>query len=82
MRVAWIDSGSEIHDRKKKKKMGNAIAEGVRVKVTGISSTEHGAEGIVKAIRPGWAGREAVVVTPGVLRPREFTVPLADLSRS
>jgi len=62
--------------------MVGAIVAGVNVKVTGLSSTERGAEGVVKAIRQGWAGREAVVVTNGVLRSREFTVPLADLSRN
>ena len=62
--------------------MGDGIAAGVNVKVTGVSSTERGAEGVVKAIRQGWACKEAVVVAPGVLRPREFTVPVADLSRA
>ena len=62
--------------------MGDAIATGVNVKVTGVSSMERGAEGVVKTIRPGWAGKEAVVVTLGVLRSREFTVPVADLSRA
>ncbi|MFC7025018.1 hypothetical protein ACFQHV_17905 [Promicromonospora thailandica] len=47
-----------------------------------MSSTERGAVGVVKAIRPGWAGKEAVVVAVGVLRTREFTVPVADLSRA
>lgn len=60
--------------------MAGVIAEGVKVRVTGMSSTERGAEGVVKTIRRGWAGREAVVVAPGALRSREFTVPLADLS--
>jgi hypothetical protein len=60
--------------------MANAIAEGVLVRVTGVSSTERGAEGVVKTIRPGWTGKEAVVVAPGALRSREFTVPVADLS--
>ncbi|MCP2264265.1 hypothetical protein APR03_001601 [Promicromonospora thailandica] len=62
--------------------MGDGIATGVAVKVTGVSSTERGAVGVVKAIRPGWAGKEAVVVAVGVLRTREFTVPVADLSRA
>lgn len=62
--------------------MVSGIAEGVRVKVTGMSSTERGAEGVVKTIRRGWTGKEAVVVAPGALRSREFTVPVADLSRS
>ncbi|MFI6424507.1 hypothetical protein [Promicromonospora sp. NPDC050880] len=61
--------------------MGDGIAAGVAVKVTGVSSIERGAQGIVKTIRPGWTGKEAVVVAAGVLRTREFTVPVADLSR-
>ncbi|MBO0607895.1 hypothetical protein [Myceligenerans salitolerans] len=61
--------------------MGDAIATGVEVRVTGASSTEHGSEGVVKAIRRGWTGMEAVVESPGLLRKREFTVPLVDLSR-
>lgn len=61
--------------------MGDAIATGVSVRVTGMSSMERGSEGIVQAIRQGWGGKEAVVLTPGVLRPRVFTVPLADLSK-
>lgn len=75
----WIDPGSEICDREKKL-MVSAIVEGAKVRVTGVSSTERGAEGVVKTIRRGWTGKEAVVVAPGALRPREFTVPLADLS--
>lgn len=66
----------------KQKAMGDGIAAGVAVKVTGVSSTERGAQGVVKTIRPGWAGKEAVVVAVGVLRTREFTVPVADLSRA
>jgi hypothetical protein len=61
--------------------MGDAIATGVNVKVTGMSSMERGAEGVVKIIRRGWGGNEAVIVSPGLLRSREFTVPVADLSR-
>ncbi|WP_369375086.1 hypothetical protein AB1046_10625 [Promicromonospora sp. Populi] len=61
--------------------MGDAIATGVSVKVTGVSSLERGAVGVVKTIRPGWTGNEAVVVSAGVLRTREFTVPVSDLSR-
>ncbi|MFD2028593.1 hypothetical protein [Promicromonospora aerolata] len=61
--------------------MGDGIAAGVIVKVTGVSSTERGAEGVVQAIRRGWTGKEAVVLAPGPLRSREFTVPVADLSR-
>jgi len=79
MSVEWIGPGSESCDREKKS-MGNAIVEGVRVRVTGMSSTERGAEGVVKTIRRGWTGKEAVVVAPGALRSREFTVPVADLS--
>ncbi|MFD7023085.1 hypothetical protein [Promicromonospora sukumoe] len=60
--------------------MGGVIMTGVNVRVTGISSTERGSEGVVKAVRQGWAGKEAVVVAPGPLRSREFTVPLVDLS--
>lgn len=62
--------------------MVSAIVEGANVKVTGMSSIERGAEGVVKTIRRGWTGNEAVVVTPGALRSREFTVPVADLSRT
>ncbi|MFC6509932.1 hypothetical protein ACFQBY_15875 [Promicromonospora citrea] len=62
--------------------MGDGIAAGVAVKVTGVSSTERGSQGVVKAIRRGWTGKEAVVVATGVLRTREFTVPLSDLSRA
>jgi hypothetical protein len=61
--------------------MGDGIATGVNVRVTGVSSMERGAVGVVVAIRPGWAGKEAVVVAYGALRSREFTVPVADLSR-
>lgn len=60
--------------------MGDAIATGVNVRVTGMSSTERGAEGVVKVVRRGWTGKEAVVVAVGPLRSREFTVPVADLS--
>ncbi|MBL0885060.1 hypothetical protein [Myceligenerans indicum] len=60
--------------------MGGAIAEGTAVRVTGASSIYHGAEGVVKVIRRGWTGREAVVVVPGALRQGEFSVPLVDLS--
>ncbi|MBA8809612.1 hypothetical protein ACIGB8_18975 [Promicromonospora sukumoe] len=45
-----------------------------------MSSTERGSEGVVKTVRQGWTGKEAVVVAPGPLRSREFTVPLVDLS--
>ncbi|GAB3168110.1 hypothetical protein GCM10027059_30220 [Myceligenerans halotolerans] len=62
--------------------MGGAIAEGAKVTVTGASSTERGAEGVVKTIRPGWTGKEAVVEAPGPVRPRVFTVPLVDLSKT
>jgi len=62
--------------------MGDGIAAGVAVKVTGMSSTERGSQGVVKTIRPGWTGKEAVVVATDVLRTREFTVPLSDLSRA
>lgn len=60
--------------------MGMVIVKGVEVRVTGMSSTERGAVGVVKSVRQGWCGSEAVVVTQGVLRSREFTVPVADLS--
>lgn len=89
---SWVPNGHEMnvksigpdpHSRQREQKvMGDGIATGVNVKVTGVSSTEHGAEGVVKVIRRGWAGKEAVVVAPGVLRSREFTVPVADLSRA
>lgn len=62
--------------------MGDGIAAGVKVRVTGMSSTERGAEGVVTAIRAGWGGKEAVVVASGILRSREFTVPVSDLSRA
>ncbi|MDR7381999.1 hypothetical protein [Promicromonospora iranensis] len=61
--------------------MGDGIATGVLVRVTGPSSTERGTEGIVKTVRPGWAGREAVVVVAGILRSREVAIPLSDLSK-
>jgi hypothetical protein len=62
--------------------MGDGIATGVPVRVTGVSSTERGAEGIVKTVRPGWAGgQEAVVVVAGILRSREFSIPVSDLSK-
>jgi hypothetical protein len=62
--------------------MGDRIATGVLVRVTGVSSMERGTEGIVKAVRPGWAGgQEAVVVVAGILRSREFSVPVSDLSK-
>jgi hypothetical protein len=61
--------------------MGDTIATGAEVRVTGMSSTERGSEGVVKAIRRGWAGKEAVVESPGLLRQRVFTVPLMDLSK-
>ena len=67
---------------RKKKVMGDGIATGVMVRVTGASSTERGTEGIVKTVRPGWAGgKEAVVVVAGVLRTREVAIPVTDLSR-
>ena len=66
---------------REQKIMGDGIATGVNVRVTGMSSTERGAEGVVKTIRQGWTGKEAVVVALGALRAREFTVPVADLSR-
>jgi hypothetical protein len=66
---------------REQKAMGDGITAGVNVRVTGVSSTEHGAEGVVRTIRRGWTGKEAVVVAPGALRSREFTVPVADLSR-
>jgi hypothetical protein len=68
-------------DDRKKKVMGDGIATGVMVKVTGASSIERGTEGIVKTVRAGWGGREAVVVVDGVLRSREVAIPLTDLSR-
>lgn len=68
-------------DDRKKKVMGDGIATGVMVRVTGASSTERGTEGIVKTVRPGWAGKEAVVVVAGVLRSREVAIPVTDLSR-
>lgn len=60
--------------------MGDTIAEGATVKVTGASSYERGAEGVVRKIRRGWGGKEAVVEAPGRLRSRKFSVPLTDLS--
>jgi hypothetical protein len=68
-------------DDRKKRVMGDGIATGVMVRVTGASSTERGTEGIVKTVRPGWAGKEAVVVVDGVLRSREVAIPVTDLSR-
>jgi hypothetical protein len=59
--------------------MGEEIVKGSKVKVTGPSSTEAGTVGVVTVIRKGWTLTEAVVVVPG-WQPREFTVPLADLS--
>ena len=85
MNVKSIGPGPEQRQRNhdgEQKAMGDGIARGVNVKVTGMSSMERGAEGVVKAIRQGWTGKEAVVVAPGALRPREFTVPVVDLSRA
>lgn len=60
--------------------MGGMIAEGTTVKVTGASNYERGAEGVVRKIRRGWTGKEAVVEAPGRLRSRKFTVPVTDLT--
>lgn len=59
--------------------MGDEIVKGSKVVVNATGSTEAGTVGIVAAIRGGWALREAVIVVPG-WQPREFTVPVADLS--
>lgn len=69
------------NDYRKKKVMGDGIATGVMVRVTGASSTERGTEGIVTAVRRGWAGNEAVVLVTGALRSREVAIPVTDLSR-
>ena len=63
--------------------MGDGIAIGVKVRVTGASSTERGTEGIVKTVRPGWAGgKEAVLEVAGSMRSREVAIPVSDLSRT
>lgn len=80
MNVKSIGPGPELRQREQKV-MGDGIVTGDSVRVTGMWSMERGAEGVVKAIQPGWTGKEAVVVVPGVLRSREFTVPVADLTR-
>lgn len=61
--------------------MGDGIATGVMVRVTGASSTERGTEGVVKTVRPGWGGKEAVLVVAGILRSREVAIPVSDLSK-
>lgn len=61
--------------------MGDGIATGAAVRVTGASSTERGTEGIVTTVRAGWGGKEAVVLVAGVLRSREISIPVWDLSK-
>lgn len=62
--------------------MGDGIATGVKVRVTGASSMERGTEGVVTLVRPGWGGKEAVVRVTGVLRSRDIAIPLTDLSKT
>ena len=67
--------------------MGNRIAKGAKgaksakVRVTGASNYEHSTEGVVKAVRQRWAGKEAVRIVAGAVGSREVAIPVSDPSR-
>lgn len=75
------ESAHGASDMREASPVAVAIKTGAAVRVIGTSSYERGTEGVVKTIRQGWSGMEAVVVTRRGLRIREFTVPVTDLSR-